>query len=705
MRLRRERRRGGGEGGAPAHCGKVVAVTRKHFLTYLSLSTVSVAQPVFDLYGKNLTVFSAGKLSRWEVLLFLLFFLLGPALGATAVDRFSSSFGPKVNEATRLVLIGLFSMLTGLAVARWVGVTSDAPYVLIAVVMTFLLPWAFDRWKGVREWSRWLAVLSLALGATTFVQLRPLIFPMAGTTADATVANDELSVFMVVMDEFPLFPLLGPDGTINAERWPGFAALAGDATWYRDALAVSNFTHQAVPAVLASSRPVPDGGPFLFSYPRNIFTLYADEMEVQGTEPVTSLCPKDVCGGESAFGTGMSTTRLRRFAKDVSIVYGQRVLPPTLRKRLPAVDQGWGGFAAVRDKFKQQLHDQVFSQRDAVVSGAEAFAASATPMVKVVHALIPHAPWRLTPDGRVAPLSPEIGTQNPEDEDGTRDTYQAFLHQLAATDAAIARAVDVIKASGKWDTTMFVLTADHGISFLPTLPQRNTDFTDLEQSEDIYRVPMFVKYPGQATGRTDDCPVTNLDILPTVNAVLGTESGWKFAGESLAADCPRTGGREVMSATGERHVFTTGFAAARDRAAYYAMLVPNSGPVSRIAAVGASADMVGLPISSATTSDLVRGWTLKQRDAFGAIDGRPGTTVPATVVGTVELSRPAVEGTEGIIAVDGIAAGVLGELSGQEGAVRFTAILDIARLGAGAHTVELFVRDENGTVTRVGPPA
>ncbi|MEY4162542.1 MAG: hypothetical protein RI939_1271, partial [Actinomycetota bacterium] len=323
----------------------------------------------------------------------------------------------------------------------------------------------------------------------------------------------------------------------------------------------------------------------------------------------------------------------------------------------------------------------------------------------VVHALIPHAPWRLTPDGRVAPLSPEIGTQNPEDEDGTRDTYQAFLHQLAATDAAIARAVEVIKASGKWDNTMFVLTADHGISFLPTLPQRNTDFTDLEQSEDIYRIPMFVKYPAQATGRTDDCPVTNLDILPTVNAVLGTESGWRFDGESFAGDCPRTGGREVVAATGEKHVFTTGFEAARDRAAYYAMLVPNSGPVSRVAAVGASADLVGLPISSATTSDLVRGWTLKQRDAFGAIDGKPGTTVPATVVGTVELSRPAVEGTEGIIAVDGIAAGVLGELSAQEGTVRFTAILDIARLGAGAHTVELFIRDENGTVTRVGPPA
>jgi hypothetical protein len=237
------------------------------------------------------------------------------------------------------------------------------------------------------------------------------------------------------------------------------------------------------------------------------------------------------------------------------------------------------------------------------------------------------------------------------------------------------------------------------------LPQRNTDFTDLEQSEDIYRIPMFVKYPGQKAGKADECPVTNLDILPTVNAVLGTTSDWKFDGQPVRDACPSRGGREVVAATGEKHTFSSGFAAARGRAEYYSMLVPNTGPVSRIAAVGQSAGLVGLPISAGAQSSLVGSWTLKQRDAFAAIDGRPGTTVPATVTGTVTLSGPAVEGTEGIIAVDGIAAGVLGELSGQEGEIRFTSVLDITRLGAGAHTVELFVRDENGTVTRVGPPA
>ena len=77
---------------------------------------------------------------------------------------------------------------------------------------------------------------------------------------------------------------------------------------------------------------------------------------------------------------------------------------------------------------------------------------------------------------------------------------------------------------------------------------------------------------------------------------------------------------------------------------------------------------------------------------------------PATVTGTVRLKSPAFEGTEGIIAVDGTAAGVIGEISGQEGNVRFTAILDYALLTKGSHRVELFVRAADGAITRVGPP-
>ena len=692
------------KGGAPVHCGKVRGVTRKHFLTYLALSTVAIAQPIFDLYGKNLTVFSAAKLSSLEISVFFGAVMLGPALAAAAIDLFTRRLGPTVNESSRLALLAAFSGLLGLAVARWLHVDSDAAALGLGVAFALLLPWGFDRFKPVREWSRWLAVLSLALGATTFVQLKPLILPMTGTESGATVGKPDQSVFLVVLDEFPLYALLGPDGTINRERFPGFAALADDSTWYRNNLAASNFTHQAVPAILASKTPVRDGGPFLYSYPHNVFTLYSDAMKVAGTEPVTTLCPQSVCHGDSEVGHGFSLVRFKRFVKDAGIVYGQRVLPPFLRKRLPAVDQGWGGFAAVRDKFKQQLHDQVFSQQQAVITAAGRFVKSPDPMVQVVHALMPHAPWRLTPDERVAPLSPEIGTQNPDDEDGVRDTYQTFLYQLAATDRAIAEVVTSLKKSGKWDSTLFVLTADHGISFLPTMPQRNTDFSDMDQAEDIYRVPTFVKYPGQSAPRIEDCASSNLDLLPTINDVMGVESAWKFDGASLAATCPRTGARIAWSATGEKGRFESGFRATRDRAAYYAGMVSDSGDARSIAAVGESAQLIGKPISSSVGSALAASWTVKQLPMFSAVSASHGASVPTTVTGRVSMRSLAEEGTEGIIAIDGVAAGVIGELAAQEGAVKYTAVLDYGLLTPGDHRLELFIRDRTGAITRVGAP-
>ena len=78
--------------------------------------------------------------------------------------------------------------------------------------------------------------------------------------------------------------------------------------------------------------------------------------------------------------------------------------------------------------------------------------------------------------------------------------------------------------------------------------------------------------------------------------------------------------------------------------------------------------------------------------------------MPVTVTGTVVLKSVVMEGTEGIITVDGIAAGVIGEIGGQEGTVKFTAVLDYSLLTKGAHEVRLYIRDENGAITAVGVP-
>ena len=677
---------------------------RRHFLTYLALSTMAIAQPILDLYGKNPTVFSAAKMSSLEVALFVLIIVLVPALLATGLDRLTRFLGPKVNEATRLWIIASFSFLLGIAVARWISVDGNIGAFALGFLFAAVVPIAYDRKKAIREWSRWLSVLAIAVTASAILQLQPILFQSDGPTSDAVIGNTDVSVLHIVFDEFPLYSLLSDDGTINAERYPGFAALARESTWYRNNVAESNFTHQAVPAILASAVPQQEGGPFLTQYPKNVFTLFAGKTSVGGIEPVTSLCPKSVCSGTDEVNALFEFSRFKSFMRDASYVYGQRVLPPVLRKYVPSIEGTWGGFGAVANKFKEQFDVGALSQVDAVANGTRALVEDSQSRVQVVHALAPHAPWRITPDDRVAPLSPSISTSNPESEDGVRDTYQTFLYQVAAADNAIADVMSQLKKSGKWDKTMLVVTADHGISFVPTLPQRHTDFTEEETISDIYRIPTFIKYPQQSQAVVSDCAMSNLDLLPTIIETTGTKTSWVFGGKSVAQSCPANRVREVVSATGETNVMSGGFEEVLERVAYYANVVSNEGPNRRVAAIGSSASLIGSRIASSDQNTSVSSWTVNQKKSFANVSDQRGAKVPSLVTGNVRLSAPLEVGTEGIIAINGVAAGVIGELSGARDVVPYTAILDYTLLTPGDHSVELFVRTPDGAVTKVGSP-
>ena len=679
-------------------------MNRRHFLTYLALSTVAVAQPILDLYGNNTTVFSAAKLSRFEVALFLFVVMLVPAVVALLIDRASRAFGPKVNESTRLVIVSGFAFLLGFATARWAHVDRNISAFGLATIFAIAVPWAYDNYKSIREWSRWLSVVSVAVLGGALLQLQPILLKTEGTASDAVVGNKEVTVLQIVLDEFPVYALIGPDGQINAERFPGFSALANASTWYRNSVAVSNFTHQAVPAILSSTYPSQAGGPFIAQYPRNIFTLFADKTTVAGIEPVTSLCPRKVCGTTGPSNGVFDTKRFGYFIRDAGYVYGQRVLPMALRKYVPSIEGTWGGFGAVADKFKESFDVGALTQVDALARGVKDLVSDPNPRVQVIHALVPHAPWRLTADGRVAPLSPSISTANPDSEDGVRDTYQTFLHQLGAADSEILSAISTLKKNGRWDSTLLVVTADHGISFLPTLPQRHTDFTEEDQADDIYRIPTFIKYPGQSAGTVSDCAISNLDLLPTILDVKSTTSGWGFAGMSVAKSCPEGRSRKVVSATGETAIMSRGFETVVSRAEHYATVVSNVGPMSRVAAIGNSAALIGSRISSSKISSEVVGWSVKQKNMFKGVSMTRGSKVPALITGTIRLKSGLAEGTEGIVAIDGVAAGVIGELSGGRDEVFYTAILDYSLLTAGDHTIELFVRDDAGRISKVGSP-
>ena len=678
---------------------------RKHFLTYFSLSTIAIAQPILDLYGKNITVFSAAKMSALEVSIFVLMVLLVPAVVATAIDALSRSFGPRVNESVRLLQIAAFSFLMGLAISRVAHWSGNFVPVSLGLVLAVVVPICFDRSKSVREWSRWLSALGAAVLVTAVLQLQPVILGSSGPTSDAVIGRTDVSVLQIVLDEFPLYALLDAEGNINAERFPGFAQLAKEATWFRNSVSESNFTHQAVPAILASQIPSQTGGPFLQQYPKNIFTLFGGKTRVGGIEPVTSLCPQVVCPTKEGSSFGFDLRRYVKFVRDAGYVYGHRVLPPIARKRLPSIEGTWGGFNAVANKFKEQFDTGAFSQVDAISAGVDELVGDPSSRIQVIHALVPHAPWRLTPDHRVAPLSPAISTQNPDNDDVVRDTYQTFLLQVGAADNAILELITTLKAEGRWDNTLLIVTADHGISFLPAMPQRHSDFSDTGQSTDVYRIPTFIKFPEQRTGAVSDCAISNLDLLPTIIDVTKTKTSWEFAGKSVADKCPSGRTRTVVSATGESAVLSDGFEVVRGRSDYYNSVVGREGSLRRVAAVGLSSALVGQAVPLAPTSANVTSWSVTQKKMFADISTKNGARVPSLITGKIQLAQSLDMGTEGVVVIDGVAAGVIGELSGARDVVEYTAILDYGLLTEGAHTVELYVRLPSGQLERVGKPS
>ena len=101
-----------------------------------------------------------------------------------------------------------------------------------------------------------------------------------------------------MLDELPGDSLLDRSGRIDAGRYPNFAALAADSTWFRNAYSTYDSTTKAVPLILDGMRPVADSEPERRWHPRSIFTsLGARGYRIVAAEEATALCPPRLCRG------------------------------------------------------------------------------------------------------------------------------------------------------------------------------------------------------------------------------------------------------------------------------------------------------------------------------------------------------------------------------------------------------------------------
>ncbi len=306
------------------------------------LWAVAGAQPIFDLVGRNAEFFVARGNRPVDIVVLTVGLVVVPPAALWCVELAAGALAPDLGEALHRLFVGGLVALLALYVMKRLDVEPGTGVALaMAVLVGAAGVFAYVRFRAP---SAFLTVLAPAplLFAGIFLLGSPvtkLVFPDAQASVAEAAGQTRTPVIVLLLDELPLTSMLDDRGRIDPVRYPNFAALARDATWYRNAAGVSDATQFAVPGVLTGVRPDKDDLPIASDHPDNIFTLFGESHLPVVTEPVTELCTN--CSARESEPAG---DRLRSLASDISVAYLHLVAPDGVRRSLPPVDRGWKDF-------------------------------------------------------------------------------------------------------------------------------------------------------------------------------------------------------------------------------------------------------------------------------------------------------------------------------------------------------------------------
>ena len=95
-------------------------------------------------------------------------------------------------------------------------------------------------------------------------------------------------------------------------------------------------------------------------------------------------------------------------------------------------------------------------------------------------------------------------------------------------DMQLARLVDGLVQLGAWPDTAFAVTADHGEEFLD---HGGRYHAPVKLTEELIRVPLLLRVPGQEGCRSDGSPFSLLHLAPTLLQAVGVATPDRFRGQ------------------------------------------------------------------------------------------------------------------------------------------------------------------------------
>ena len=352
-------------------------------LHLLVLWSFAVAQPLFDLLGKNGEFFAARGSTRWDAIVFALVLLFVPPAILLGLEYL---FGRSLRWAVHAVFVAGLVALFVLQAIRGSGAPG---WLLVAVAVAF---GAGAAELYLRAGAARLALTVLAPAPLLFLAL--FLFnsdvsrlSLSTETAQAAGERAHAPIVLVAFDELPVNSLLDAHGRIDAVRFPNFARLARGSTWFEHTTTVGEGTTHAVPAILTGRFPKAGEFPVYTDHRQNLFTLFGGATQLHVADQETHLCPPSLCPNlEGSLGH-----RTASLAEDTGVVYLHELLPDDLTGGIPSIANGWGNF----------LQDASGHNDPGRIDPAflRSLRPQASPSLWYLHLMLPHSPWTYLPSG------------------------------------------------------------------------------------------------------------------------------------------------------------------------------------------------------------------------------------------------------------------------------------------------------------------
>jgi hypothetical protein len=537
------------------------------WLHLVAVSSLAVLQPVLDQIGAAPTFLVHHGATTPRVVLLVAALALVPATLLWTVQAAAAAAKEALGRAALFGGLGCLVLLAALPALRRTGL-GDAGSLVGALGVAVLAAAGYRRWSAVRSYVSLLALGALVFPLAFFWRgdVRAALGGAAGAALqEGTATSPEIRlarpVVIVLFDELPLQSLLDDGFEIDGRAFPSFARLAATSTWFRNFTTSHNETIGALPALLTGRRVARAPPVTHASHPHNLLAAVPVDQRHAVFESETRLLPAGAAPAE-AWSSGVVLA-------DVAVLYGRSVLPASLARRLPEVGERWGHFWSGATDSSREGADRAPAW--AVDERAQRFAelldrleAVEEPGLFYAHVMLPHSPWQILPSGRLyrwrglslrGAVAPPLSrlSQRAADPAYLRLERQRHLLQLQFADRLLGLLLDRLEATGRLDDTVLAVLSDHGRSFTPARDGRSLEGNP--DPEAVLRVPLFVKQPGQRSGRAIDRNVESIDFLSTLAEAAGFVVSWPTEGESGYQEGPGRPTKICHDRHGREHRF------------------------------------------------------------------------------------------------------------------------------------------------------